>query len=160
MDEFARRPAEDRRAYIEEAAARRDLTAIIVEKDFWVCWTLRRLMHAADLAGHMIFKGGTSLSKAYGIIQRFSEDIDLTVSRAAPLVSEVKSPMERDISGKQRERRAKALAAAPQAYATTGAMPARLPRHTGLVSGFCSSAPSFASGFLPTPPRGDAVAFS
>jgi hypothetical protein len=42
MDEFARRPAEDRRAYIDEAAARRDLTPIIIEKDPWVCWTLRR----------------------------------------------------------------------------------------------------------------------
>lgn len=36
MDEFARRPAGDRRAYIEEAASRRDLTPIIIEKDFWV----------------------------------------------------------------------------------------------------------------------------
>jgi len=43
MDEFARRPTKDRHAFIEEAAARRDLTVTIVEKDFWVCWTLRRL---------------------------------------------------------------------------------------------------------------------
>lgn len=43
MDEFARRPAEDRLAYIEEAAARRDLTPIIIDKDFWVCWTLRAI---------------------------------------------------------------------------------------------------------------------
>jgi len=37
---------------------------------------------------------------------------------------------------------------------------AGLPHRTGLISGFCSSAPDFASSFLPTPPRGDAVAFS
>ncbi len=37
--------------------------------------------------------------------------------------------------------------------------PAGLPHRTGLLSGFCSSAPDFAAGFLPTPPRGDAVAF-
>lgn len=123
MDEFARRPAEDRRAYIDEAAARRDLTPIIIEKDFWVCWTLRRLVMCPDLAGHMTFKGGTSLSKAYGIIARFSEDIDLTISRAAPLLSEVASPMDNDITGKERERRTKALKAAAQAYVATVAMP-------------------------------------
>ena len=123
MDEFARRPAEDRRAFIDEAAARRDLTPIIIEKDFWVCWTLRRLVMCPDLAGHMTFKGGTSLSKAYGIIARFSEDIDLTISRAAPLLSEVASPMDSDITGKERERRTKALKAAAQAYVATVAMP-------------------------------------
>ena len=122
MDEFARRPAEDRRAYIEEAAARRDLTPIIIEKDFWVCWTLRRLVRAVDLAGHMTFKGGTSLSKAYDIIQRFSEDIDLTISRSAPLLDKVASPMEAGISGKERERRTKDLKAAAQAYVATIAM--------------------------------------
>lgn len=123
MDEFARRPAADRRAYIEESAARRDLTPIIIEKDFWVCWTLRRLMRSADLAGHMTFKGGTSLSKAYGIIQRFSEDIDLTISRSAPLVTDVPSPMEADISGNERQRRTKALKAAAQGYVAKVVMP-------------------------------------
>ena len=123
MDEFPRRPAEDRLAYIKEAAARRDLTPIIIEKDFWVCWTLRRLVRAVDLAGHMTFKGGTSLSKAYGIIQRFSEDIDLTISRSAPLLDKVTSPMEAGISGKERERRAKDLKTAAQAYVAKIAMP-------------------------------------
>ena len=85
MDEFARRPANERRAFFAEAAARRDLTPLIVEKDFWVCWTLRRLMGVPELAGVLTFKGGTSLSKAFGIIKRFSEDIDLTINRAAPL---------------------------------------------------------------------------
>lgn len=124
MDEFARRPAADRRAFIEEAANRRDLTPLIMEKDFWVCWTLRRLATAPDLMGHVTFKGGTSLSKAYGIIQRFSEDIDLTIRRDVPLIGKVASPMEPDISGKERERRTKALKAAAQAYVATVAMPA------------------------------------
>lgn len=123
MDEFARRPAEDRRAYIDEAAARRDLTSIIIEKDFWVCWTLRRLVMCADLAGHMTFKGGTSLSKAYGIIERFSEDIDLTISRSAPLLDKVASPMEEKIGTNERKRRTDALKAAAQAYVATVAMP-------------------------------------
>jgi hypothetical protein len=53
-----------------------------VEKDFWVCWTLNSLYHERP-AGEprLLFKGGTSLSKGYGLIQRFSEDIDVTVFR-------------------------------------------------------------------------------
>lgn len=75
MDEFARREAADRRAFIEEAASRCDLTPTIIEKDFWVCWTLRGLMNCKELSGQLMFKGGTSLSKAYDVIHRFSEDI-------------------------------------------------------------------------------------
>lgn len=122
MDEFARRPPEDRRAFIEEAASRRDLTRTIIEKDFWVCWTLRRLINCTDLSGHFMFKGGTSLSKAYGVIHRFSEDIDLTISKSAPLVCDVPSPMEDGISGKERQRRSKALKAAAQQYVATMVM--------------------------------------
>lgn len=124
MDEFARRTADDRRAYIEEAAGRRDLTPTIIEKDFWVCWTLRRLTRDPALVGHVTFKGGTSLSKAYAIIERFSEDIDLTIKRSVPPLDSVASPMEEGISGKERERRTKALKAAAQAYVATVAAPA------------------------------------
>ncbi|MGE3692392.1 MAG: nucleotidyl transferase AbiEii/AbiGii toxin family protein [Novosphingobium sp.] len=123
MDEFARRPADERRAFFDEAAARRDLTPLIVEKDFWVCWTLRRLMRVPELAGVLTFKGGTSLSKAFGIIKRFSEDIDLTINRAAPLLGEVASPMASEISGKERERRGKALSAAAQEWVATILLP-------------------------------------
>ena len=53
-----------------------------VEKDFWVCWTLNALFHERPTGGpRLLFKGGTSLSKAYGLIRRFSEDIDITVFR-------------------------------------------------------------------------------
>jgi hypothetical protein len=123
MDEFARRPPQDRQAYLEEAANRRNLRPAIIEKDFWVCWTLKRLTSSSQTTGHLIFKGGTSLSKAYGIINRFSEDIDLTIARTAPLIRDVKSPMQEDISGKERDRRAKALKDAAQHYVATIAMP-------------------------------------
>lgn len=116
MDDFARRSVDDRRAYIGEAASRRDLRPIIIEKDFWVCWTLRRLMACEELSGHLMFKGGTSLSKAYDVIHRFSEDIDLTIAKNAPLVRDVGSPMEADISGKERQRRTKALKEAAEKY--------------------------------------------
>ncbi|MGX7896052.1 nucleotidyl transferase AbiEii/AbiGii toxin family protein [Tsuneonella sp. HG222] len=124
MDRFVRASIDDRRAFIEEAASRRDLTPLIIEKDFWVCWTLRRLTRTPDLKGHLTFKGGTSLSKAYAIIQRFSEDIDLTIRRTAPLLDKVSSPMEPGISGNERQRRTKALKAAAQAYVETKALPA------------------------------------
>jgi len=124
MDDFARLSADNRRAFIEEAASRRDLTPIIIEKDFWVCWTLRRLTTASGLKGHIIFKGGTSLSKAYGIIQRFSEDIDLTIKRSAPPLDKVGSPMETDIGSNERQRRTKALKAAAQEFVAKIVMPA------------------------------------
>jgi predicted nucleotidyltransferase component of viral defense system len=53
-----------------------------IEKDFWVCWTLNALYHERPANGpRLLFKGGTSLSKAHGLIHRFSEDIDITVFR-------------------------------------------------------------------------------
>lgn len=124
MDDFARLGSAERRVYITETASRRDLIPLIIEKDFWVCWTLRRLAAAPDLAGHLTFKGGTSLSKAYGIIQRFSEDIDLTIRRSAPLLDKVASPMDAGISGNEHKRRTKALKAAAQQYVETVAGPA------------------------------------
>ena len=53
------------------------MTPAIVEKDFWVTWTLYKMFSNKALAKLLIFKGGTSLSKVYGLIERFSEDIDL-----------------------------------------------------------------------------------
>ncbi len=54
---------------------------IIIEKDFWVCWTLDQIFSNPTLSPHITFKGGTSLSKCYNIIDRFSEDIDLTLAK-------------------------------------------------------------------------------
>jgi hypothetical protein len=53
------------------------MNPVIVEKDFWVCWILKRLFADPRLKDQIIFKGGTTLSKVYGLIDRFSEDIDL-----------------------------------------------------------------------------------
>ncbi len=57
-------------------------SSVMVEKDFWVCWLLGLLFADAELSPHLVFKGGTSLSKVYGVIDRFSEDIDLSMSPA------------------------------------------------------------------------------
>jgi len=53
------------------------LPEAMVEKDFWVCWTLDYLFHTSPWAEKLAFKGGTSLSKCYGLINRFSEDVDI-----------------------------------------------------------------------------------
>jgi hypothetical protein len=82
MDEVARLPAADLADLFRAAAARRGLPDAIVEKDFWVCWTLKRIFTLANPPAGILFKGGTSLSKVYGVIDRFSEDVDLSFDRA------------------------------------------------------------------------------
>lgn len=59
------------------AAADMGLEPAIIEKDFWVCYLLDHLFHRSEFKESIVFKGGTSLSKAYGLIERFSEDVDL-----------------------------------------------------------------------------------
>jgi hypothetical protein len=79
MLEFARRPSGDLQDVFRRVGEQRTLGAHIIEKDFWVCWLLRLIFTDAEFGGHLVFKGGTSLSKVFGVIQRFSEDIDLSV---------------------------------------------------------------------------------
>lgn len=77
MESVARLSDQERRELFSETAARKGMTPAIVEKDFWVCWTLGRLFAHPDLSRLLMFKGGTSLSKVFNLIERFSEDIDL-----------------------------------------------------------------------------------
>ena len=77
MIEIARLPADDRRELFHNTAAKTGLHDAIVEKDFWVCLTLGYLFHRCPWKKTVTFKGGTSLSKGYHLISRFSEDIDL-----------------------------------------------------------------------------------
>jgi predicted nucleotidyltransferase component of viral defense system len=83
MNAFVKLSAEERNLYCRQAAARMDvpLPAAVIEKDFWVCWTLYLLNEIPKLQGNITFKGGTSLSKAWGLIERFSEDIDIAINR-------------------------------------------------------------------------------
>ena len=87
-----------------------------IEKDFWVCWTLDALFNELEAGGpRLLFKGGTSLSKGYGLIERFSEDIDITVFRGdigqPATVEELEA-----LSGKKRNDRLEAIKAACQEY--------------------------------------------
>ena len=77
MRNIARIAAEDRAALFHNTAEAMKMTDAIIEKDFWVCYMLDYLFHRLEWKDHIAFKGGTSLSKAYGLIERFSEDIDL-----------------------------------------------------------------------------------
>jgi hypothetical protein len=76
---FLKLPADERRLYFEQAATQRNASPVLLEKDFWVCWLLGMLFES-EFAGSLVFKGGTSLSKVFGVIERFSEDIDLSLS--------------------------------------------------------------------------------
>jgi len=77
MDKVANLSQQDRSDLFAETANAMRTTPAIVEKDFWVVWVLSRVFANTDLARVLKFKGGTSLSKAFGLIGRFSEDIDL-----------------------------------------------------------------------------------
>lgn len=79
MDKVTDLPAASRQELFEMAAAGRGLHPAIMEKDFWVCWVLRQLFLSPSLREHLVFKGGTCLSKVDGMIERFSEDIDLVL---------------------------------------------------------------------------------
>ena len=63
-------------------AANSGRSGVILEKDIWVCWVLLALFSMPD-PHPMAFKGGTSLSKVYGIIERFFEDVDITLDYRA-----------------------------------------------------------------------------
>ena len=82
MDDFAKGKPAERQPYFEESAARRSSTTTAIEKDFWLCWTLKHLFEVEGIP-ELRFKGGTSLSKVFGLIDRLSEDIDISIDRAA-----------------------------------------------------------------------------
>lgn len=81
MDSFIQKPSEEKELTFNEAEARLNIPARIVEKDFWVSWTLRELFALPDHGPRLTFKGGTSLSKGWKLIERFSEDIDVVIDR-------------------------------------------------------------------------------
>jgi hypothetical protein len=85
-----------------ETAARMGVADAIVEKDFWVCWTLKQLFSNWAFEGRLLFKGGTSLSKIYRAIIRFSEDIDLAVDYVALGFTGDNDPRQENISKTKR----------------------------------------------------------
>jgi hypothetical protein len=107
---------QDRRDTFLGTARRLGTVEQNVEKDFWVCWTLAALFdrRAADKP-RLLFKGGTSLSKAFNLISRFSEDIDVTVFRN-DLGQDVSVEELEALSGRQRRSKLDAIKASCRDY--------------------------------------------
>ena len=113
MKEFIEMPDERRRLVCTETSAKLNLSEAAVEKDFWVCWALQKLFELPEWGAHLTFKGGTSLSKCWRLIERFSEDIDIVIDRAVLGFGGDNAP-ELAPSGKQTRRRLDALKTACQ----------------------------------------------
>lgn len=115
MDEFLRQSQQRQRVVYEEAGRRLGLSAGSVEKDLWVCWTLRALFRLPVSGPHLTFKGGTSLSKGWKLIDRFSEDIDIVMDREFLGFGGAEAPEDAS-SNRQRMTRLEALMGAAQAH--------------------------------------------
>lgn len=106
---------ETRLGLFTTTAQRLGTTPQNVEKDFWVCWTLDALFNGLPGGPRLLFKGGTSLSKGFGLIRRFSEDIDVTVFRddlgETATIEELEA-----LSGKKRAKALEAIKAACEMY--------------------------------------------
>jgi len=83
MREFIEMAEERRRRVCSQTGALLNMAEVTVEKDFWVCWILDKLFRLPTWGNHLTFKGGTSLSKGWKLIERFSEDIDIVINRGA-----------------------------------------------------------------------------
>lgn len=77
MNKFYLKSKDDLRVLITNTARKKNISEAVVEKDYWVTYFLDYLFNENKWKEYFTFKGGTSLSKCFGIIQRFSEDIDL-----------------------------------------------------------------------------------
>lgn len=115
-DTFLAAAANDRRDAFIAAGRRLGAAEQNIEKDFWVCWTLDALFNRLPTGGpRLLFKGGTSLSKAFGLISRFSEDIDVTVFRddlgEGASVEQLEA-----MSGRQRKQKLEAIRDACQTH--------------------------------------------
>jgi hypothetical protein len=115
-DTFLAAAANDRRDAFIAAGRRLGAAEQNIEKDFWVCWTLDALFNRLPDGGpRLLFKGGTSLSKAFGLISRFSEDIDVTVFRD-DLGEGASVELLETMSSKKRKEKLEAIRDACQAY--------------------------------------------
>ena len=129
MQAFIEMSTDDRRQICLEAEGKTGLPAASIEKDFWVCWSLRELFTLPGWGEHLTFKGGTSLSKGWQLIQRFSEDIDIVMDRGFLGFGGGRCP-ETAPSKKQLRVRLKALKEECQQRIHSGLKPALLARLT------------------------------
>ena len=106
-DAYLKLTPRERTELLDSISRERGLAPAVLEKDYWVCQTLHHLFTLPGLSEHLVFKGGTSLSKVYGLIERFSEDIDISFHRSFLGFGDDRDP--ECASGKERSRRLNAL---------------------------------------------------
>ncbi len=115
--QFLDLPEEERRAVFEEKADQLGTQPTYIEKDFWVCVVLDILYNGLPSdQPRLLFKGGTSLSKVHGLIQRFSEDVDISVFRTDLGFVDDKDPTSPEISNKKRKKLIEELKTAASNY--------------------------------------------
>jgi hypothetical protein len=119
LNNIARMTARERSDIFSETAAQMGVAEAIVEKDFWVCWVLKQLFSINSLKRRLLFKGGTSLSKVFHAINRFSEDIDLAVDYAALGFVDARDPRQVGLSKTKRAAILTEMMAACQHYIST-----------------------------------------
>jgi hypothetical protein len=123
MDSVLQLSQRERAELFQRTTQQTGIDVTIVEKDFWVCWTLKELFRLPDIGVHLIFKGGTSLSKVFKVIERFSEDIDVSIDRGWLGFGGANEP-EAGSSNKEKQRRIEALKTACQQKITSVLQPA------------------------------------
>ena len=106
-DKYQSLTTRERFELLDWASQERGLAPSILEKDYWVCKTLDVLFSLPDLGEHLVFKGGTSLSKVYHLIDRFSEDVDVSFHREFLGFGDEYDP--EAATGKEQARRIEAL---------------------------------------------------
>ena len=120
---FCKEPREDREAVFTQVAEQKQASAVAIEKDFFVCRVLDALFHGQPVPPQLFFKGGTSLSKGYDLIKRFSEDIDIVVAAPDLGFAGEKDPANPDITSSMSK---KVLSTS-----NTEALPQKLKVYTG-----------------------------
>ncbi len=117
-ESFLSLPEQGKRDVFEAVASHLDTLPSYAEKDFWVCLVLDALYNRLpDGQPKLLFKGGASLSKAFGLIERFSENIDLVIHRGGLGFEEERDPtVARNLSNKRRAAPFKELRAACGGY--------------------------------------------
>jgi hypothetical protein len=135
LNGIARMTAAARAEVFAETADRKGLPEAIIEKDFWVCWVLMQLFSIEALSGRLLFKGGTSLSKIFHAINRFSEDIDLAVDYAALGFTGERDPRQEEISKTKRTNILAEMMVACQQYVGTEFLDALTTRCREILGG-------------------------
>jgi hypothetical protein len=122
MPEFLRLSLEDQRNILTAMSAKTGRSPQVLHKDVWVCWALREIF-LLDTGVRMAFKGGTSLSKVFQAIHRFSEDVDITLDYRDLSVDTPVDVFDEETSKSSRKRFSEALCTQVQVYVHTRIYP-------------------------------------